>query len=149
MAIIFQFVFIGIPLIYYGDEIGMTGKNDPDCRRPMEWDQSKWNKNIFDIYKLMTALRNNHVCLRRGSFETLLMFDKLIAFKRKYNDEEIISIFNPGPLVSDVKIPSLSTSNKWFDLFIKERTYSTKNGILFIDKVKPNTTILISNKEEG
>lgn len=33
----FQFTYIGAPYIYYGDEVGMWGADDPDCRKPMVW----------------------------------------------------------------------------------------------------------------
>ena len=36
--VIFQMTYLGAPMIYYGDEVGMWGANDPDCRKPMLWD---------------------------------------------------------------------------------------------------------------
>lgn len=146
MAIIFQFTFVGIPLIYYGDEIGLNGKNDPDCRRTMEWDRKRWNRNIFDIYKTMIKLRNQYISLRRGSFETLLTFDKLIAYKRVYEDEEFISILNPGPSVIKIHIPTESKSKIWFDVLSKGNKYSTENGKLYFSEVEPDRSILLCNK---
>ena len=37
MAVFFQMTYVGVPHIWYGDEIGMMGGNDPDCRRPFNW----------------------------------------------------------------------------------------------------------------
>ena len=73
-AIVFLFTFIGIPLIYYGDEIGMEGGDDPDCRRTMTWDESLWNMNINTLYRKMIKIRNSHVALRRGEFKDLIFF---------------------------------------------------------------------------
>ncbi|MFA6457748.1 MAG: glycoside hydrolase family 13 protein, partial [Bacteroidota bacterium] len=43
LAVLFQMTYLGAPMIYYGDEIGMEGGKDPDCRRCMIWDESHWN----------------------------------------------------------------------------------------------------------
>ena len=40
-----------MPMIYYGDEVGMEGKDDPDCRRGMIWDEAKQDKEILAYYK--------------------------------------------------------------------------------------------------
>ena len=44
--IAFQFFFIGTPFIYYGDEVGMWGADDPDCRKPMIWDEFIYDDEV-------------------------------------------------------------------------------------------------------
>lgn len=51
LAAAFQFTYIGVPYIYYGDEVGMAGDNDPECRRCMIWDEDKQNKDMLSLYK--------------------------------------------------------------------------------------------------
>ncbi|MFN8449073.1 MAG: glycoside hydrolase family 13 protein [Anaerolineae bacterium] len=46
IAIALQMTLPGTPMVYYGDEIGMEGENDPDCRRPMIWDERRWHSGI-------------------------------------------------------------------------------------------------------
>jgi len=41
LALLFQFTYVGAPSIYYGDEIGLTGDKDPDCRRAFPWDEQQ------------------------------------------------------------------------------------------------------------
>ena len=67
LAVAFQILFPGSPAIYYGDEVGMTGDNDPDCRRCMEWGENA-DKDVKNWYQKMIQLRKNYSCIRSGSF---------------------------------------------------------------------------------
>ena len=72
LATLFQFTYVGVPYIYYGDEIGMEGGNDPDCRRSMIWDESRWNRRLLDHYRQLAALRGCLPALRRGDVMALM-----------------------------------------------------------------------------
>ncbi|GGO00083.1 glycoside hydrolase family 13 protein [Saccharibacillus kuerlensis] len=67
----FQLTYPGTPCIYYGNEIGIDGGPDPDCRKCMEWDESKQDLDLHAFYKKMIALRLEHSALRTGSFDFL------------------------------------------------------------------------------
>jgi glycosidase len=55
---LFKFTYIGAPYIYYGEEVGMWGANDPDCRKPMIWDDMNMKmKNIFLISQRKKKIR--------------------------------------------------------------------------------------------
>ncbi|MDU5950422.1 MAG: glycoside hydrolase family 13 protein, partial [Paenibacillus macerans] len=71
LCVVFLFTYIGTPCVFYGDEIGLTGEGDPDCRKCMEWDRSKQDRELYDFYKLMIALRKKHIALRQGRFRFL------------------------------------------------------------------------------
>lgn len=71
LAIVFLFTYIGTPCIFYGDEIGLKGDDDPDCRKCMEWDPDRQDRELYDFYKLMIALRKEHKVLRSGFFRFL------------------------------------------------------------------------------
>lgn len=71
LCVVFLFTYIGTPCVFYGDEIGLTGEGDPDCRKCMEWDRSKQDRELYDFYKLMIALRKKHTALRQGRFRFL------------------------------------------------------------------------------
>lgn len=117
LIIAFQLLYPGSPMIYYGDEAGMWGGNDPDCRKPMVWpemtyapethnpDQSShepdsvgFNKELFDWYRRFIGLRKRYPALRRGSYETLATDEaqQLYAFSRKLGREEVIVVLNRG-----------------------------------------------------
>lgn len=61
---LFQFTHPGVPCIYYGDEVGLAGKGDPDCRRCMEWDVEKQDRELFEFYRNLIALRRDHEAMR-------------------------------------------------------------------------------------
>ena len=71
LAALMQMTYPGAPMIYYGDEIGMEGGRDPDCRKTMIWDSTKWNRELRSWYRKLIALRMKLPALRRGSFLTL------------------------------------------------------------------------------
>jgi len=65
------FTLSGVPAIYYGDEIGLLGGKDPDCRRTFNWDESQWMTPLRDWIKKLIRLRKDKVALRRGVFKLL------------------------------------------------------------------------------
>ncbi|UYO02044.1 alpha-glycosidase [Paenibacillus sp. PSB04] len=71
LAVVFLFTFMGTPCIFYGDEVGLTGGGDPDCRKCMEWDPKKQDRELYDFYKLLIGLRKKNKALREGRFRFL------------------------------------------------------------------------------
>lgn len=71
LCVVFLLTYMGTPCIFYGDEIGLSGGDDPDCRKCMEWDPDKQDNELYDFYKLMIALRKKNDVLRKGSFRFL------------------------------------------------------------------------------
>ena len=92
----------GIPCVYYGSEVGLSGGSDPQNRRAYPWDQDQWNMNLFNFYKNITSIRNAHKSLQSGSFQFVsLTCDRgshVFGFTRTFaeNEEEEVSlvIFN-------------------------------------------------------
>ena len=74
----FQMLFPGSPAIYYGDELGMTGENDPGCRGGMIWEHP--DQKLLSWEKVLVKIRKVHVAIRKGSYETLIADDQAHLF---------------------------------------------------------------------
>ena len=111
-----QFTYVGAPMVYYGDEVGMWGADDPNNRKPMLWvDHEPYEDpednlvmvELLEHYKALIALRNEHPALRRGSIQTVYLHDDqdVWAFLRAYEDEEILVGLNASENEATITMP--------------------------------------------
>ena len=104
-ASFFQMTHPGVPIIYYGDELGLSGGGDPDCRRPMPWDKVEGN-SLLDHYKRLIRLRNSSDALKIGSFTTWhISAEGLYAYLRKNQHQEALVILNSADIPIDSMLP--------------------------------------------
>ncbi len=104
LAWLFLFTIIGAPCIYYGDEIGLDGGHDPDCRKAFPWEQSKWDKDLLEYAKACIALRKEHAVLRRGEYQRVYVEGGVMAFARYDNKEKLVTIFNVSAQPQTIEI---------------------------------------------
>lgn len=91
VAMTYLFTAPGIPIMYYGTEIAMTGGPDPDNRRLMDF---RADPEIIDYLKKVGPLRQQLPSLRRGDFTLLYEQDGMAVFKRQYKDETTVIAIN-------------------------------------------------------
>lgn len=98
LATLFQTTFPGAPCVYYGDEIGMEGRHDPDCRRVFPWDESYWDHDLLAFCRRAIGLRHEHPALRRGRYLRLHTDDQhgVYAFARQGEEETLVVVLNNG-----------------------------------------------------
>ena len=95
-ASFFQFTFLGAPIIYYGDELGMEGGDDPFCRFPMRWDRVAGNP-VHAHYQKLAQLRAAVPALRIGSFRTWHAGEGgLYAYVRQTEKQQVLCVVNTG-----------------------------------------------------
>jgi len=101
----FIFTFPGAPCIYYGDEIGLIGGADPDCRKTFPWEPEKWNLDLRQYLKRLIALRKSHPALRRGKFQRLAASESVYVFGRKLESDALIVTINSSNSTQTLDIP--------------------------------------------
>ncbi|MBN2659440.1 MAG: glycoside hydrolase family 13 protein [Spirochaetales bacterium] len=109
-ALTLQFTLPGIPMIYYGEEIGMDGGRDPMNRAPMIWDEKRWNREIYDFHRKMIAFRRTRPELEGGRFEDL----------SQWLDNGVVAFLRFGEAPEDYSVTLVNTTDKdmSFDLFV-------------------------------
>lgn len=80
----------GIPMITYGDEVGLRGSSGEDGRRPMPWDEAAWDRRIFESYLALVRLRREHVAVRRGGMRWVHVAENCLVFLREHPEETVL-----------------------------------------------------------
>ncbi len=123
---LFQYTYVGAPMIFYGTEAGMWGADDPDDRKPMVWpefdfepeathpldqerpaDENAFDEGMFNWYKKLGRIRNEHLALRKGKFRELLIENdaNVVVFARFLNKHEFCLVaINRSSQTQKIKI---------------------------------------------
>jgi len=159
----FQMTYRGAPMIYYGDEIGMWGADDPHDRKPMIWDNFKYedevinkssgfkkgfgtykveqNKDLLNFYKKIGDIHNKNSSLQKGSFRFIYSNDDkpVVAFERKLGGEWILCLFNSGNEKVKLKLPLEGEKLQYQNLWNGEQGMisSGESSVLFDVEMNP------------
>ena len=98
-AVVFQMTFPGMPCVFYGDELGLTGAAEPEYRRAMPWGQ---DHPLRTLYRELIALRRAHPALRRGRFLLERAQGEVLGYALEDASERICVLFNRAGAPVDV-----------------------------------------------
>ena len=132
--IAFNATIPGIPVLYYGDEIGMTGGNDPDNRRMMRFqDLSEGEKMVKEKTAALMKFRKSSMALMYGDFIPLRVENKVYAYLRSYFGQDVVVVFNKEPEEVTLKLdlPQRDRKGQFKALF--EGRFSYDNSKLIVD----------------
>jgi glycosidase len=102
----------GIPCIYYGDEYGSPGGNDPDNRRKMQFDSlDQYQQATIERAKKMIEIRKNNLALIYGDTQILKEGPNYLVISRQYFDNQVIAVFNTGESPFEIEIPENGNLN--------------------------------------
>jgi len=152
MLLILQFTYIGAPHIWYGDEVGMWGADDPDTRKPMIWpdivyddethapfdiprkvDKVEQDKNLIEYYKKLIQIRKSYPALNFGDIKFSVIDDKnwVLAYNRTYQSKEIVVVFNKSENKQSIIVP-VSQNGTYKNALDSEQILKSNNGFLNI-----------------
>jgi cyclomaltodextrinase len=164
LLLIHQFTFIGAPQIWNGEEVGMWGADDPDCRKPIVWDDLiyeveranynpgkerpvdvvKPDKELFSFYQKLIKMRKDNPVLIYGNLTFPVADDEkmVLAYIRSKGNEEIVVVFNRSDDEQSVFVP-VKTNGSYKELFpAEENICKTVDSGLEI-KLQPLTAIVL------
>lgn len=126
LAVAFQMTFPGMPAVYYGDETGLNGENDPDCRKAMNWENL--NQNLLAFYKTMIAIRKESPSLMYGNYQSICCDDGVYGYARQFDMETTYVILNKSNTEKQLTIPLFEDVSEVSDLksVLNEMTYQPK-----------------------
>lgn len=120
---LFMFTLPGAPSIYYGGEIGLSGKHDPDNRRCMEWNVEKQNHNLKSHIKRLIDLRNNHNAFKHHTLKWLETNDQeqyLI-----YQKQDLYFIISKRYKKNTITLPIELQNQSFIELYSKNDITTT------------------------
>jgi len=145
LYLVHQFTSIGSPAIWNGDEMGMWGSDDPDCRKPLWWtnytfdpetrtnfqkkpktyDKVAFNQQHFDFYKKLIRIRKENPVLMDGKLEFIKAEGKTLSYKRYDSVNEIIVLFNLESTGKSFELPGNHNYTNLLDnSSVKGKTFS-------------------------
>ncbi|MFQ6674819.1 MAG: alpha-amylase family glycosyl hydrolase [Fidelibacterota bacterium] len=123
----------GVPVIYYGEEIGLTGAGDPDNRRPMRFgpDLNRWESRLKERVSRLAFLRRRTPALPLGDFVPLIFDGPVMAFVKAYFNQAVLVVVNHGPREREISVEVPFPFSRAEDL-MESREISVSRGTVTV-----------------
>jgi glycosidase len=122
----------GMPMIYYGDEVGMTGAKDPDCRRGMLWDRSRWDMETWNHYRALLRIRSAHPAITEGALIRQEAWDDLAMIRttRELDGERVTWVIHAAD--GSVHLPELAAQTDLITGTVFDGTLTGFRALVFV-----------------
>lgn len=132
LACALQMTLPGSPMIYYGDEVGLNGGQDPDNRRGMLWNERQ-NKELLHYYQQWIQLRKKYDVLRYGDFKITETFNRfqVLIFSRYIEKEEIKIVVNASDKVQNNPVQGMDLLTN-----LKAKNFISPKSVVVIKEAK-------------
>ena len=149
LATLLLLTFPGAPSIYYGDEVGLPGRLDPDSRRgfPME---AQWERDVLEYHRKLITIRHAYPALRTGDYQVLLAEGTVYVFARILGAEELIVAVNVGTEPTHVSFDVAGLQSKPSQLLYgsSEVAWSTEGESSHLDlKLPPRSCCILGSAD--
>ncbi|NTW45415.1 MAG: hypothetical protein HGB14_13550 [Anaerolineaceae bacterium] len=144
LAYLLLFTLPGVPSTYYGDEIGLEGGKDPDCRRAFNWNENSWNQDIHRWVKSLIAIRKENPALQKGVITKLVSSEGLFQMVRKNENDQVFICVNPSSEKKKYSPHGEGQTSGLKDL-ISGKFYSSKEGVYDIE-IDPHSGVILVQK---
>jgi glycosidase len=123
LAYVFMMTHTGAPSVYYGNEVGMTGKQDPDCRRPMLWTTEDQDIELLAFMKQLIRIRKEHKVLRDEGDLRFLMSEHpdVLIYRRRVESEVYTILINRSNHSQLFRLPEDILKRSLLDLWCNEQ----------------------------
>lgn len=141
--IMLLYVLPGVPNIYYGDEIGLSGtiESNEGARYPMQWEKDTWDLRFYNLYKMLGNLRNNSQVFAKGDWRTEWYDNSTVIFSRTYKQEGILLCLNRSDTEKHISLDlhhmAIDTIREW----TSEKTLDISDDVFQI-KTQPKKSML-------
>lgn len=120
LVVALMYVLPGNPIIYYGEEIGLVGMNDPDNRRCMEWSGNQ-DSLFYSFFKSLNNMRKNFKSLFDEGTITIPYVNqrkKLLVIERFNNSQSLYFVFNLSRQARDIQLSRILKKSSLTDIMI-------------------------------
>lgn len=133
----------GAPLLYYGDENGMVGENDPGCRQTMLWDAGQWDPGIRQTLLALIKARLGSPALRRGGLELAFSNDRLVAYYRTLPEMRELVVLNNARAPRELELPVNFAEGTVLSDRLSCETWTVKDGCIQFAPLPPRQAWII------
>jgi cyclomaltodextrinase len=130
LAVSFMLAYPGVPMVYYGDEVGLEGRFAEDSRRPFPWDKLDQKQDLLGYFRTAINTRHTSPALQYGDVSTVYADTHAYAILRRYGNDRALAVFNNGDTPTELSIPLTGDLAGDWTALLGDTPFKVENGSL-------------------